>query len=165
MIEAYKLGGFPTLVLEAKQDYVNRYGLESGYWAQNERGENAAVDEYLKENLNDLAQYSHAQAQENGKIEDYQQAAHYYRKYLDYFPNEEGSANTNFLLAEILFESKVFDQAAVEYERTAYATRCTRNPLKRAMQPSSRFVNMKQHWTFARCRADSEWHARISIAV
>ena len=121
VIEAYKQGGFPTLVLEAKQAYVNRYGLESEYWAQNARENNATVDEFLKDNLNDLAQYSHAKAQEEGKLEDYQEAARYYRKYLDYFPNEDGSANTNFLLAEILFESKDFAAAADEYERTAYS--------------------------------------------
>jgi TolA-binding protein len=161
VIEAYKQGGFPTLVLEAKQDYVNRYGLESGYWAQNERGENAAVDEYLKENLNDLAQYSHAQAQENGNIEDYQQAAHYYRKYLDYFPNEEGSANTNFLLAEILFESKVFDQAAVEFERTAYSY-----PLheKSAEAGYAAIVAFREHEATLDSARDAEqileWHAR-----
>ncbi len=120
VIEAYKQGGFPTLVLEAKQAYVNRYGLESDYWAENARENNATVDEFLKDNLNDLAQYSHAKAQEEGKLEDYQEAARYYRKYLDYFPNEEGSANTNFLLAEILFESKDYAAAADEYERTAY---------------------------------------------
>ena len=120
VIEAYKLGGFPTLVLEAKKDYVDRYGLEGEYWASNAREENSAVDEYLKENLNDLAQYSHAEAQKSGEPADYQEAARWYRKYLDYFPNEEGSAGTNFLLAEILFESKAFDDAADEYERTAY---------------------------------------------
>jgi TolA-binding protein len=120
VIEAYKQGGFPTLVLAAKQDYVDRYGLESSYWMQNERGANVAVDEHLKANLNDLAQYSHAEAQKNGKLEDYQEAARYYRKYLDYFPNEAGSAATNFLLAEILYESKAYDEAAQEYERTAY---------------------------------------------
>jgi len=121
VIEAYKQGGFPTLVLEAKQAYVNRYGLESDYWAENARESNTTVDEYLKENLYDLAQYSHAKAQENGELADYQEAARYYRKYLDYFPNEEGSAATNFLLAEILFESKDFAAAAEEYERTAYS--------------------------------------------
>lgn len=121
VIEAYKQGGFPTLVLEAKQAYVNRYGLESEYWQQNARENNATVDEFLKDNLYDLAQYSHAKAQEEGKLEDYQEAARYYRQYLDYFPNEEGSAKTNFLLAEILFESKDFDAAAEEYERTAYS--------------------------------------------
>lgn len=120
VIEAYKLGGFPTLVLEAKKDYVDRYGLEGEYWASNAREENATVDEHLKENLNDLAQYSHAEAQKSGELADYQEAARWYRKYLDYFPSEEGSASTNFLLAEILFESRAFDDAADEYERTAY---------------------------------------------
>ena len=120
VIEAYKLGGFPTLVLEAKKDYVNRYGLEGEYWSSNVREENSEVDDYLKENLNDLAQYSHAEAQESGELADYQEAARWYRKYLNYFPNEVGSASTNFLLAEILFESKAFDEAADEYERTAY---------------------------------------------
>ncbi len=120
VIEAYKLGGFPTLVLEAKKDYVNRYGLEGEFWASNAREENTGVDEHLKANLNDLAQYSHAEAQKSGELADYQEAARWYRKYLDYFPNAEGSADTNFLLAEILFESKAFDEAADEYERTAY---------------------------------------------
>jgi len=120
VIEAYKLGGFPTLVLEAKKDYVDRYGLEGEYWANNAREENSAVDEHLKANLNDLAQYSHAEAQKSGELADYQEAARWYRKYLDYFPNEAGSESTNFLLAEILFESRAFDEAADEYERTAY---------------------------------------------
>jgi len=120
VIEAYKLGGFPSLVLEAKKDYVDRYGLEGEYWAQNSREDNTAADEHLKANLNDLAQYSHAEAQKSGELADYQEAAQWYRKYLNYFPNEAGSASTNFLLAEILFESKAFDEAADEYERTAY---------------------------------------------
>ena len=161
VIEAYKLGGFPSLVLEAKQDYVDRYGLESSYWAQNERGENAAVDEHLKANLNDLAQYSHAKAQENGEIADYQEAARYYRKYLDYFPNEEGSASTNFLLAEILFESKDFDAAATEYERTAYGY-----PLhdKSAEAGYAAILAFREHEATLVDSRDatekSEWHAR-----
>jgi TolA-binding protein len=48
-------------------------------------------------------------------------AARWYRHYLDWFPNEPESADTNFLLAEALFESKQFKDASAEYERTAYA--------------------------------------------
>jgi TolA-binding protein len=51
---------------------------------------------------------------------DYQEAARWYRKYLAYFPGEPDTANTNFLLAEILYESGDFADAVVEYERTAY---------------------------------------------
>ena len=63
LIEAYKQGGFPTRVLEGKKSFVERYGMDSSYWQGNLRAENAAVETYLKDNLNDLAQYYHAEAQ------------------------------------------------------------------------------------------------------
>jgi TolA-binding protein len=120
VIEAYKRGGFPTLVLEGKKGFVERYGMDSPFWIRNPREQNNAVAAHLKENLNDLAHYYHAEGQKNGKRSDYQEAARWYRKYLNYFPSEADSANTNFLLAEILFESEDFEIATVEYERTAY---------------------------------------------
>jgi TolA-binding protein len=87
---------------------------------RNPRAENEAVAVHLKSNLTDLAQYYHAEAQRDGIKSDYRQAANWYRKYLDDFPGEADTANTNFLLAEILFESEDFDEATFEYERTAY---------------------------------------------
>ena len=120
VIEAYKLGGFPTLVLEAKKGFVERYGMDSPFWQRNARAENATVEAHLKDNLTDLAQYYHAAAQDNSSRPDYQEAAKWYRRYLDYFPGEPGSEKTNFLLAEILFESEDYAAATVEYERTAY---------------------------------------------
>jgi TolA-binding protein len=120
VIEAYKLGGFPSLVLEGKKGYVDRYGMDGGFWLRNPREENAAVEAYLKSNLNDLAQYYHAEAQRDGEHSDFEEAARYYRKYLAYFPGEPDTANTNFLLAEVLFESEQFEDATIEYERTAY---------------------------------------------
>ncbi len=120
VIEAYKRGGFPTLVLDGKKGFVERYGMDSEFWLRNPPAENMTVTAHLKDNLNDLAQYYHAEAQGKGKRSDYQQAAHWYRKYLDFFPGEADSANTNFLLAEILFESEDYELATAEYERTAY---------------------------------------------
>ncbi|MEM9689694.1 MAG: tetratricopeptide repeat protein [Pseudomonadota bacterium] len=120
VIESYKLGGFPSLVLDGKKDFVDRYGMDGEFWVRNPREENTAVAGHLKDNLNDLAQYYHAEAQEKGEISDYQEAANWYRKYLAYFPGEPDTANTNFLLAEILFESQDFAAATEEYERTAY---------------------------------------------
>jgi TolA-binding protein len=120
VVEAYKRGGFPTLVLEGKKGFVEHYGMDSGFWLRNPREQNATVAAHLKDNLNDLAQYYHAEAQGKGKRSDYQEAARWYRKYLDYFPGEPDTANTNFLLAEILFESGDFQLATAEYEYTAY---------------------------------------------
>ena len=103
MIEAYKRGGFPSLVLEGKKGFVERYGMDGNFWVRNPREQNNAVAAHLNGNLTDLAQYYHAEAQAGGKRSDYQEAARWYRKYLAYFPGEEDTANTNFLLAEILF--------------------------------------------------------------
>jgi len=120
VIEAYKRGQFPTLVLEGKKGFVERYGMDTAFWERNPRESNQTVAAHLKDNLNDLAQYYHAEAQKSGEPGDYQEAATWYRKYLDYFPGEPDTANTNFLLAEILFESQDFMLATTEYERTAY---------------------------------------------
>ncbi len=120
VIEAYKLGGFPSLVLNGKKRFVERYGMDSQFWIRNPPEQNVTVTAHLKDNLNELAQYYHAEAQEKGQRADYQEAARWYRKYLDFFPGEPDSANTNFLLAEILFESEDYEFATAEYERTAY---------------------------------------------
>ena len=74
----------------------------------------------LKTNLKDVAQYYHAQAQRTKNIADYQEAAKWYRSYFTSFPDDPETAATNFLLADTLFESKQYLDAAQEYENTAY---------------------------------------------
>jgi TolA-binding protein len=74
----------------------------------------------LKTNLKDVAQYYHAQAQRSKNVADYQEAAKWYRSYLMSFPDDPDSAVTDFLLADTLFESKQYLDAATEYENTAY---------------------------------------------
>jgi TolA-binding protein len=119
-IAAYKDGGFPSLVLDGKKDFVERYGMDGPYWERHGRAGNETVVEYVKTSLGDLAQYYHAEAQKDGQRDDYAQAAYWYRKTLDYFPGEPDSANTNFLLAESLYDSGRYDEAVTEYEATAY---------------------------------------------
>ena len=120
VIEAYRKGGFPSLVLVGKKDFVLRYGMDGEFWVRNSREDNAEVAVHLKANLTDLAKYYHARAQKDARKSDYQEAANWYRKYMAYFPAEPDTANTNFLLAEVLYESEDYAAATVEYERTAY---------------------------------------------
>ncbi|HXA36829.1 MAG TPA: tetratricopeptide repeat protein, partial [Steroidobacteraceae bacterium] len=68
----------------------------------------------------DVAQYYHAQAQRSKAVADYQEAAKWYRSYLTSFPDDPDSAVTDYLLADTLFESKQYIEAAKEYESTAY---------------------------------------------
>lgn len=121
VIESLDKGGFPTLVLDAKKAFVERYALTSDYWQAHDPAASPDVVAYLKTNLVDLARQAHALAQKDHKPEHYAEAARWYRTWLDSFPSDPDSAGINFLLAEVLFETGDFRQAAAEYERTAYA--------------------------------------------
>jgi TolA-binding protein len=119
-IEAYSKGGFPDLVLQGKKEFVENYSYGTPYWqGRTPKGEPAVVAE-LKVNLRDVAQFYHAQAQRTKAVADYQEAAKWYRSYLTSFPDDPDSAVTNFLLADTLFESKQYLDAAQAYENTAY---------------------------------------------
>lgn len=119
-IEAYSKGGFSQLVLDGKHEFVERYNFDSPYWKTRSKAANARVVNELKTNLKDVATYFHANAQKSGRIEDYQEAARWYRSYLKSFPDDPDSASTNYLLAEALFASHQYGDAAAEYEHTAY---------------------------------------------
>jgi len=82
--------------------------------------DHARVVQELKINLKDVATYFHANAQKTRSIADYQEAARWYHAYLKSFPDDADSAQTNYLLAEALFESHQYPEAASEYEHTAY---------------------------------------------
>ncbi len=119
-IEAYRKGGFSQLVLDGKHEFVEHYSFSSPFWQNRDRARYATVVQELKVNLKDVATYFHATAQKSKKIDDYQEAAKWYRDYLKSFPDDPDSAGTNYLLAETLFESHQYPDAATEYEKTAY---------------------------------------------
>ena len=119
-IEAYRKGGFSQLVLDGKHEFVERYNFSSPFWQNRQRAQYPQVVQELKINLKDVATYFHATAQKSKKVEDYQEAAKWYRDYLQSFPDDPDSAGTNYLLAEALFESHQYGDAATEYDKTAY---------------------------------------------
>jgi tetratricopeptide (TPR) repeat protein len=119
-IEAYGKGGFSELVLEGKHEFVEQYNFDSPYWKTRSRADNPRVVGELKTNLKDVATYFHATAQKTKKVSDYQEAARWYRDYLKSFPDDADSAQTNYLLADALFESHDYAASAAEYDRTAY---------------------------------------------
>ncbi|HYB50106.1 MAG TPA: tetratricopeptide repeat protein [Burkholderiaceae bacterium] len=119
VIEIYQRGGFDTMALEAKKEYVERYGVNSEF----RRSNPSAWDRtrpLVKTYLSELTRYYHAAAQKSKKSEDYQAAVHWYREFLAAFPSDPQAAQANFLLAELLFEDKRFAEAAPEYEKAAY---------------------------------------------
>ncbi len=120
-IDAYGKGGFADLVVEGKAEYVRSYGFKAAFWKERERSAFPEVVAELKTNLKDLAQFYHATAQKSKRPEDYTRAASWYRDLLASFPDDADTAESNYLLADALFESHQYADAATEYERTAYA--------------------------------------------
>jgi cellulose synthase operon protein C len=156
-IEAYRKGGFSQLVLDGKREYVERYNFNAPFWAVRQRDEYPGVVQELKTNLKDVATYFHATAQKSKNTEDYQQASRWYRDYLDSFPDDPSSAETNYLLAETLFESKRYGQAATEYERTAYDY--PKNP-KSATAAYAALVSYQKGEELLDGNAKAQWHEK-----
>ncbi|MEO8526083.1 MAG: tetratricopeptide repeat protein [Caldimonas sp.] len=119
VIEIYERTGFANLALEAKKEYVARYGLKGEFRSANPEGWERAQP-LVKTHLAELARHYHASAQKSKATADYQEAIRWYREYLESFPNDPAAAQNNFLLAELLFEDARFAEAGVEYEKTAY---------------------------------------------
>jgi TolA-binding protein len=119
VIDIYQNAGFATLAIDAKKDYVSRYGMEGEFRKANPEGWEAAQP-LVKTHMAELARHHHALAQKSKASADYQEAVRWYRAYLGAFPNDPDAAQNNFLLAELLREDNRFPEAAVEYEKTAY---------------------------------------------
>ena len=124
VIEIYLAGGFPKLVVDGKKNFASNYGLRSTYWTFHNINAYPDVLAYVKSNLTDLANHYHALYQDKrvakDKAANYIEAAHWYRAYLESFPEDVKAPAMNFQLAELLLENASFRDAALEYERTAY---------------------------------------------
>ncbi|MBL8287751.1 MAG: tetratricopeptide repeat protein [Rubrivivax sp.] len=119
VIEIHESKGFPTLALDAKRDFVSRYGRTSEFRQANAEGW-AAAQPRVKTHLAELARHHHAAAQQTKSREDLQQAVRWYRELLTAFPDDGEVVAQRFLLAELLFEDRQFPAAVVEYETVAY---------------------------------------------
>jgi tetratricopeptide (TPR) repeat protein len=119
VIGVYERNGFATLALEAKKEYVARYGANSALRKSNPEGWQKAQP-LVQTHMAELARHYHASAQKSKRTADYQEAVRWYRDYLTAFPKDPQTAQNNFLLAELLFEDAQYAQATAEYEKTAY---------------------------------------------
>ncbi len=124
VIEIHLAGAFPTLVIDAKKQFVTNYGLKAEYWRHFEPSARPEVLAWLKTNITDLAKHYHALYQSPQQIKDkktnFEEALHWYREFLISFPMDPESPAINYLLADLLLENRSFDLAAAEYEKTAY---------------------------------------------
>jgi len=125
-IDIYKKGGFPSLILPAKESFVVHYGRLSQFWAKYKGIENdgkviADLKPFLRQHLKDISTYYHARAQKSKKAKDYLIAAKWYREILETFNDPNIDSKYRFLLAETLFDGGKIKESAAEYEIVAYS--------------------------------------------
>jgi tetratricopeptide (TPR) repeat protein len=119
VIDTYENNGFATLALDAKRDYVARYGVASEFRRANPAGWEQAQP-LVKTHLAELARHHHALAQKTKASADVQEAVRWYRLWLASFPTDAQTPQNHFLLAELLFDDRQFVDAATEFEAVAY---------------------------------------------
>jgi TolA-binding protein len=120
LIDIYKQSGHTRELLLAKADLVTVYGIGAEFWKNHDE---QLLDEFrphIKKNLDDLTAYYHARAQKSKAKKDYRTAAHWYRTYVNSFPDDPSTSSKNMLLAESLLDSGDISSAAIEFENTAY---------------------------------------------
>jgi tetratricopeptide (TPR) repeat protein len=134
VIEAFEFAGFADSILQAKQDYVETFTVAGEYYLASDEVSKQAIDGHLQTYIPELASYYHALAQasdisgdggEKSKAANpgespYAQAAHYYKLYLDSFPQDSRVPELAFLLAESQYEAGQYEEAIVSYEWVAY---------------------------------------------
>lgn len=148
IIDTYRDGGFPSLVLKEKAAFVSAYGIHSGY-AGNAEGLSPSLREPLRQYLDELARYHYNEGEtlnqresderpelgESGSLAEaadqdtelddearaaYEQAAAYYGEYAATFPEDERIDEVIFLRSESLFLAQRYAQAVDGYEQVAY---------------------------------------------
>ncbi len=120
VIDGYRQGGFSGEMLAAKRRYAELFDLAGPYWQEHDPDTAPAAVAALEHNISVLARHAHAGFQEAAAAADFSEAEHWYRRYLDNFPDGPGSQEMHFLYAELLFEGERFADAAQAYEQTAY---------------------------------------------
>ncbi len=131
-IEIYTRLGNKEQTIPAKIEFVEHYGALEERWQNNEhsnyfeylirsdKGLRSTLQHKLALHLGDITGHYHAAAQNSKAAFDYKNAILWYRTSLRLLPESEKSAKMNMHLADAIFESGDYQNAAIEYEKTAY---------------------------------------------
>ncbi|MCW9032029.1 MAG: tetratricopeptide repeat protein, partial [Gammaproteobacteria bacterium] len=133
-IDAYKKGGFASLVLPAKISFVKQYGMNTDYWKVQSITARESITPLLKQHIQELANHYHAQARKiktDNKakkkktnntqfVSSITEATTWYKLYITSFPKDNGTEKINFLLAEAHQDAGQYKNAIYQFEKTAY---------------------------------------------
>ena len=135
IIDVYEKGNFPSLLIPAKEEYVNNYGIDSEFWRSKPQPVRDALSKNLKVYLEELAKYEHntgqrlvkdSRSRKNNNVAvadpkaSFLRAAAWYDQFIRTFPDDEKTADIYFLMAEALNDAGDFERAFNTYRLLAY---------------------------------------------
>ncbi len=116
----YADAGLEQPLRETRIAFVQYYGPTSAFWADHPPAAFPDVRKNLQSSLIQLARQDHARARDTHAAGDYRQAEHWYRTWLAAFGDTPDAAGMHYELAELLYQTRRYREAADEYERSAY---------------------------------------------
>lgn len=143
-IEVYDLGGFPSMILPAKEEYVRSYGAYSQYWKDRDDVKRAIIIPKLAVYLDELSSYYHARALELEKLNkkylakkaagkrvkkkdrpeparpEFFKAAALYEEFVFTFPEDKRTPEMAYLMGEAFYSAGELAKAVTAYETVAY---------------------------------------------
>ncbi len=120
VVQTYIDGGFPSLVLPAKETFLSKFGVKSQYWSSADDSLKQELKPHVITNLEEVSSHYHAQAQANKNRVSYLVAAQWYSHFLDLLPEEKDVAPYHFLMAEALFDAGDYQKAIEAFDIIAY---------------------------------------------
>lgn len=124
LIEAYRAGGFSTLLRQARLDYIERFAPGGAYWKHQNPADHEDVAGKVRDYLMTEAKRWHAlsrkQQENSARKNASKRAMAAYRRYLDGYPDDPSAFEAGYLLAGLLMEQKLYAEAAAAYEDIAY---------------------------------------------
>lgn len=132
IIDAYKKPEFSASRLQEKEEFMKIYrqyeerltGSTPKSYAEHiifkDQKARDKIISYLKENVEDLARYYHANAQQTKQKNAYKKAISWYVEFIRNFKNDAHIPAVMFLLAEALYENGQYAEAVTRYEEVAY---------------------------------------------
>src|SRR3990172_873127 len=127
IVESYIKGNMLDLAFNSRIRLIETYRDDGIWYKSNRRNAQKRAREIvqtnkplLKNDLFQLAKYHYAKARTSKKKHDIDEAVVWLQRYPFNFPDDTESIELSFVLAEILFEMKYYDRAALEYEKVAY---------------------------------------------
>jgi len=126
VVKSYKKAGYVDQVLKHQIAYVERYGINSGFWGLYGEDIKEMIRPNISEYTTQLAQYHHAKGQKaknlKNKFNHLLAASKWYGEFIDTFPEDPTTGEKYFLMGEALYDVGRFEQAVAAYKQGAFSS-------------------------------------------